>query len=186
MNEIEIIRRAQAGDMAAFEQIVQTYEKRVILAAMQVCRNQQDAEDITQDVFVSVYRNIGSFRFEASFYSWIYRITMNMAFNHSRQKKYHEFLTSEENDDNYYAIAEDETTEFSENTDFQAVLDGVLKKLPDKQRTVFIMRYCQHLKIKEIAVILNVGEGTVKKYLFRAQEKLRVLLKPFKNQLFKD
>lgn len=186
MNETELIRRAQEGDMAAFEQIVQTYEKRVLIAAAQICRNQQDAEDVTQDVFLSVYKNIRTFRFEASFYSWIYRITMNTAFNHTRQRKYHEFLTNEEDEDRYFDISEEDSTDFSETTDFQSVLDSTLKKLPEKQRTVFVMRYSQHLKIKEIAIILGIGEGTVKKYLFRSQEKLRNLLKPFKNQLLKD
>jgi len=186
MNETEIIRRAQDGDMAAFEQLVQTYEKRVLIAAAQICRNQQDAEDVTQDVFLSVYRNIRTFRFEASFYSWIYRITMNTAFNHTRQRKYHEFLTNDEDEDRYIDVSEEDSTDFSEQTDFQAFLEEALKKLPEKQRTVFIMRYLQHLKIKEISTILGVGEGTVKKYLFRAQEKLRNLLKPFKNQLLED
>ncbi|RKY49421.1 MAG: hypothetical protein DRP86_05305 [Candidatus Neomarinimicrobiota bacterium] len=186
MNETEIIRKAQDGDMAAFEQLVRTYEKRVLIAAAQICRNQQDAEDVTQDVFLSVYRNIRTFRFEASFYSWIYRITMNTAFNHTRQRKYHEFLTNDEDEDRYIDVSEEDSTNFSEQKDFQAVLEGALSKLPEKQRTVFIMRYSQHLKIKEISTILGVGEGTVKKYLFRTQEKLRNLLKPFKNQLLED
>jgi RNA polymerase sigma-70 factor, ECF subfamily len=186
MKETELIQRAQAGDMTAFEQIVHAYEKRVLVAAAQICRNQQDAEDVTQDVFISVYRNIRTFRFEASFYSWIYRITMNTAFNHTRQRKYHEFLTSEENQDHYYDVADEDSTEFSETDDFKTVLNDALRKLPEKQRIVFIMRYSQHLKIREIAAVLDIGEGTVKKYLFRAQEKLRALLKPFKNQLLKD
>ncbi len=186
MNETELIQRAQAGDMAAFEKIVHTYEKRILMVAAQICRNQQDAEDVTQDVFLSVYRNIRTFRFEASFYSWIYRIAMNTAFNQTRQRKYHEFLTSDDDQDHYFDVADDDSTEFSETNDFKSVLNSAMKKLPEKQRIVFLMRYSQHLKIKEIASVLDIGEGTVKKYLFRAQEKLRSLLKPFKNQLLKD
>ncbi|MDD3807323.1 MAG: RNA polymerase sigma factor [Candidatus Marinimicrobia bacterium] len=186
MDEREIIRRAQEGNMAAFEQIVRTYEKKVLYTALQICRNQQDAEDITQDVFLSVYKNIPSFRFEASFYSWLYRITLNTAFNHTRQCKHEEFLTNNDDENRYLDISEDNSEDFTESKNFQEILEQIVRKLPEKQKIVLVMRYSQHLKIKEIALILGIGEGTVKKYLFRAQEKLRNALNPYKNKHLKD
>lgn len=183
MSEKELIQKAQKGDMAAFEQIVRTYEKQVLALAMQVVQNEQDAQDVAQDVFITLYRKIGMFRFESGFFSWLYRIVMNTSFNYTKSRKHHEFLTNEEDDDNYYAVADDETDGFTESEDFQSQLKTALNRLPDKQRTVFIMRHSQQLKIKEIADILDVGDGTVKKYLFRATEKLRIYLKPYKTQL---
>jgi len=183
MEERELIQRAQAGDMAAFENIVRTYEKQVYTLAMQVCRNSQDAEDITQEVFLVVYRKLDGFRFESAFYSWLYRIVMNTSFNMHRSRRDYEFLDSDENEDRQLAVAEDDSSLSADSESFQIKLKEALMQLPEKQRTVFVMKYSQQLKIKEIAAIVGIGEGTVKKYLFRASEKLRILLKPYKNQL---
>lgn len=183
MDEKNVIQKAQDGDLAAFEQIVRKYEKRVLMVAIQVMQNEQDAEDITQEVFITLYRKISSFRFQSSFFSWLYRITVNTSFNHRRGQRYHEFLTNDEESDRQIAVADDASDELAETDDFQGHLKQALQKLPSKQRTVFVMRYSQHLKIREIADILGVGDGTVKKYLFRAMEKLRTYLKPYKAQL---
>ncbi|MEA3499938.1 MAG: sigma-70 family RNA polymerase sigma factor [Candidatus Marinimicrobia bacterium] len=185
MEEFAIIKRAQAGDMVAFEQIVRNYEERVLMIAIKIAKNEQDAEDIAQNVFITIFRKIDSFKFKSSFYSWLYRITMNTAFNHIKTRKYDEFLTNEENDEKNLAITNNDSTDISEGEVFQKALKNALNKLPEKQRTVFVMKYNQQLKIKEIASILDLHQGTVKKYLFRANEKLRILLKPYKNKLSK-
>jgi len=181
--ENELIRKAQKGDMMAFEAILKNYERQVLSLAQQVVQNQQDAEDIAQEVFVTLYRKIALFRFESSFFSWLYRIVMNTSFNFVKGRRHHEFLTNEEDEDRYIALADEDSADLTESEDFQEHLKNALCRLPEKQRTVFIMRHSQHLKIKEIADILGVGDGTVKKYLFRATEKLRSLLRPYKTQL---
>ncbi len=185
MEERELIRKAQQGDMAAFGNIVRTYQKQVYGIAMQVAQNVQDAEDITQEVFVIVFRKLDSFRFEAGFFSWLYRIVMNTSFNYQRSRKTYEFLEDDENQDRQVAVSDMDSTEATDSESFQIKLKEALLQLPEKQRTVFIMKYSQHLKIREIASIIGISEGTVKKYLFRATEKLRVILKPFKNQLLR-
>ena len=185
MEERELIQRAQRGDMAAFENIVRTYEKQVYGIAMQVAQNIQDAEDITQEVFVIVFRKLDGFRFEAGFFSWLYRIVMNTSFNYQRSRKNYEFLNTDDGDDRQLAVSDEDSSESTDSESFQIKFKEALLQLPEKQRTVFIMKYSQHLKIKEIASIIGIGEGTVKKYLFRATEKLRVLLKPYKNQLMR-
>lgn len=185
MEERELIEKAQRGDMAAFENIVRTYEKQVYGIAMQVAQNTQDAEDITQEVFVLVFRKLDSYRFEAGFFSWLYRIVMNTSFNYQRSRKHYEFLENEDDNDRQLAVADEDSSVASDSESFQIKLKQALLELPEKQRTVFIMKYSQHLKIREIASIIGIGEGTVKKYLFRATEKLRGLLKPYKNQLLR-
>ncbi len=185
MEEFAIIKRAQAGDMVAFEKIVRNYEERVLMIAIKIAKNEQDAEDIAQNVFITIFRKIDSFKFKSSFYSWLYRITMNTAFNHIKTRTYDEFLINEDGDEKNLAISNDNPTDISEEEVFQKVLRNALNELPEKQKTVFMMKHDQHLKIKEIASILDLHQGTVKKYLFRANEKLRVLLKPYKNKLSK-
>lgn len=118
MNEKEIIQKAHKGDMAAFEHIVRIYEKQVLALAMQVVQNEQDAQDVTQDVFITLYRKIGMFRFESGFFPWLYRIVMNTSFNYTKSRKHHEFFTNDEDDDNYYAVADEETAGLTESEDF--------------------------------------------------------------------
>ncbi|MEA1987037.1 MAG: sigma-70 family RNA polymerase sigma factor [Candidatus Marinimicrobia bacterium] len=183
MEEIKLVKRAQAGNMMAFEQIVKNYEKRVFLIAIKIAKNEQDAEDIAQNVFITIFRKIDSFNFKSSFYSWLYRITMNTAFNHIKTRKYDEFLTNDDDDDKNLTITDDKTSEQTDDHSFQKILNDSLNKLPEKLKTVFIMKYNQHLKIKEIASILDLHSGTVKKYLFRANEKLRILLKPYREKM---
>ncbi|MCK5520558.1 MAG: RNA polymerase sigma factor, partial [Candidatus Marinimicrobia bacterium] len=167
------------------ENIVRTYEKQVYGIAMRVAQNTMDAEDITQEVFVIVFKKLNNFRFEAEFFSWLYRIIMNTSFNYQRSRKNYEFLDNEEDGDRQLAISDEDTSEYTDSESFQIKLKEALLQLPEKQRTVFIMKYSQHLKIREIASIVGIGEGTVKKYLFRASEKLRMHLKPYKNQLLR-
>ena len=183
MEEFAIIKRAQAGDMMAFEEIVRNYEERVFLIAVKIAKNEQDAEDIAQNVFITIFRKIDSFGFKSSFYSWLYRITMNTAFNHIKAKKHDEFLTNDDNSDRNIIVSGDESTNVVEGEVFQRAMKNALNELPEKQKTVFIMKYDQQLKIKEIASILDLHQGTVKKYLFRANEKLRILLKPYKEEM---
>jgi len=185
MEEFAVIKRAQAGDMVAFEEIVRNYEERVLMIAIKIAKNEQDAEDIAQNVFITIFRKINTFGFKSSFYSWLYRITMNTAFNHIKTRKYDDFLTNENDDEKNYAVSEDNSTHILEEEVFQRTLKNALNELPEKQRTVFVMKYDQQLKIKEIASILDLHQGTVKKYLFRANEKLRKLLKPYKEKMEK-
>jgi len=185
MEEIALIKKAQAGNMMAFEEIVRNYEERVFLIAVKIAKNDQDAEDIVQNVFITIFRKIDTFGFKSSFYSWLYRITMNTAFNHIKTRKFDEFLTDNEDTERNIAVSNDDTSELVDAEVFQRALKNALKGLPEKQKTVFVMKYDQQLKIKEIAAILDLHQGTVKKYLFRANEKLRVLLKPYKDKMGK-
>ena len=110
---------------------------------------------------------------------------MNTAFNHIKTRKFDEFLTDDEDSERNIAISDDNSSELTDAEEFQRALKNALKEVPEKQKTVFVMKYDQQLKIKEIAAILDLHQGTVKKYLFRANEKLRVLLKPYKDKMGK-
>ncbi len=179
---VNLIHQAQAGDTDAFNSLVAIYDRRVMELAHRLLRNEQDAEDLYQDVFMKVYTNINQFRFESDFFTWLYRITVNTAYNFKKRvSKYARITVSDENEtDSLDWIPDPKTASPDISSDVKNAVMNAIKKLPQKQRTVFILKHLENLKIIDIARLLDIGEGTVKKYLFRAMEKLRVYLKDYR------
>ena len=176
----DLIVKAQAGDTESFHEIVNKYDTRIMTLTLQIAQNKEDAEDIYQETFVKVYKNISKFRFESNIYTWMYRIAVNTAYNYKR--KYSKIKVVEPKKDDGYDILDwiydPQSTEDNREELIMAINQSLLK-LSHQQRTVFILKHLQQLKIKDIANILDLSEGTVKKYLFRAMEKLRVSLKEY-------
>ena len=176
----DLILKAQAGDTASFHEIVSKYDTRIMTLSLQIAQNKEDAEDIYQETFVKVYKNISKFRFESDIYTWMYRIAVNTAYNYKR--KHSKIAVVEPKEDDDYNILDWLTDTERSDDDREELLNAInqsLLGLSHQQRTVFILKHLQQLKIKDIANILNLSEGTVKKYLFRAMEKLRVSLKEY-------
>ena len=179
---VSLIRKAQSGDSEAFQRLVAQYDSQVMSVALRLLRDERDAEDIYQEVFMKVFMNIRNFRFESDFFTWLYKITVNTSFNFSKRMAKHYRVQKE---DEYEGgtldwIPDPQTPEADESDDVQMAVMAAVGKLPQKQRTVFILKHLENLKIKDIAALLNCGEGTVKKYLFRALEKLRFELKDYR------
>ncbi len=186
LNEVVLIRKAQDGNVAAFEKLVLRYDKDIMQLLCHLLNDAEDAKDVYQDVFFKVYRSIGSFNFKSEFYTWLYRIAVNTAINfrNKRKKKWDfeaaefEFTRSEFN-----AL---DVEDFSSNPERQ-ILNSELSikiaesidRLSPKQRAVFILRHYQGMKLTEIAKIIQTKEGTVKNYLFRAIQKMRASLQPY-------
>ncbi|MBC8175214.1 MAG: RNA polymerase sigma factor [Candidatus Marinimicrobia bacterium] len=179
---VNLIHQAQSGDARAFHSLVALYDKRVMTLAFHLLQNEQDAEDLYQDVFMKVYTNINQFRFESDFFTWLYRITVNTAYNFKkRASRYARVTISDENESDSLDWIPDPNTALPDNSsDVKNAVMNAVKKLPQKQRTVFILKHLENLKIIDIAKLLDVSEGTVKKYLFRAMEKLRFHLKDYR------
>ncbi|MBV8476853.1 MAG: sigma-70 family RNA polymerase sigma factor [Acidobacteria bacterium] len=181
-----LVRRAQNGDTAAFEELVRHYDRTVLRLASHLTDSSEDAQDIYQEAFLRAYRNIGRFRFECSFYTWMYRIVANLCCDHLRRKQLY----------NRYAYAEpysadDEETVLDRASDQRATtsperaaLNGELRKrilwalnkLSPRERMVFELRHYEGLKLQSVATILSTTENTVKNTLFRATHKLRLQL----------
>ncbi len=151
-----------------------------MILAYQLTKNERDAEDLYQDVFLKAFKHIKQFEFRSEFYTWLYRITVNTAYNYHRKlSRMH--IVEAPGDSDYDPInwvTSDSEADNEEHELRQAIKDS-LNILPQQQRTVFILKHLQKLKIKDIALIMDVTEGTVKKYLFRAMEKLRIALKDY-------
>ena len=176
----DLIVKAQDGNAEAFHEIVTEYDSRIMTLTLQIAQNKEDAEDIYQETFVKVYRNISKFRFESDIYTWIYRIAVNTAYNYKR--KHSKIKTVEPNEDTGFDLLDwvyDPQSNDENREELILAINQSLLGLSHQQRTVFILKHLQQLKIKDIANILDLSDGTVKKYLFRAMEKLRVSLKDY-------
>jgi RNA polymerase sigma-70 factor (ECF subfamily) len=176
----QLIIRAQDGDTSAFHELVAMHDERIMILAYQLTKNEQDAEDLYQEVFLKAFKKLHQFRFESEFFTWLYRITVNTAHNYWRRTA--RLQTYEVESDggrdplNWIAATDSPSPEHQEI--LLAVREAVAR-LPHQQRTVFILKHLQGLKIQDVAKILDLSEGTIKKYLFRAVEKLRKALKEY-------
>jgi len=179
---VTLIRDAQSGDSEAFHHLVSMYDNQVMSLAMKLLQQEQDAEDLYQEVFMKVFMNIRNFRFESDFFTWLYRITVNTAFNFKKRMKKHYRLETDldHGEDEINWIPDTDTPKRENSFEVQSAVMTAVHRLPQKQRTVFILKHLENLKIKDIAVLLDCGEGTIKKYLFRAMEKLRLELKDYR------
>jgi RNA polymerase sigma-70 factor (ECF subfamily) len=180
MIDLDLIQRAKQGDMGAFEQLVFRYDKQVLTIAARYVQSSEDAKDIYQEVFLRVYRSLPRFQLRSQFSTWLYRITTNVCLSHkSRRKRHFHTSLSQESDDEHGgtladAIAEPGTTDHqAERADMALHVSHAMESLSSKQKLVFTMKYYDEYKIREIAEILGLAEGTVKRYLFTATKKIR-------------
>jgi RNA polymerase sigma-70 factor (ECF subfamily) len=186
INDAELIRGAQRGDRRAFEELVRQYDQAVLRLALHMTGSEQDARDIYQDAFLKAYRNLGSFRFECSFYTWIYRIVTNLCLDHlrKRQVRKEDAPVVTDSDGEEYSIIDqvpDNRSGASPERDLMrrelgARIARALTKLTPRERMVFEMKHYQGLKLRTIGEALNTTEETAKNTLFRATQKLRSAL----------
>jgi RNA polymerase sigma-70 factor (ECF subfamily) len=178
-----LIREAQRGNRAAFEELVRHYDQAVLRLALHLTGNEHEAQDIYQDAFLKAYRNIGSFRFECSFYTWIYRIVTNLCLDQLRKKQVRK------EDSPVVVDSEGETYDLLEQVadvrsganperdlmrrELGSMISRALEKLTPRERMVFELKHYQGLKLRTIGEMLNTTEETAKNTLFRATQKLR-------------
>lgn len=181
--DLELLRAVMAGDGTAYRGLVERYQARVYAMVYGMVRNREDARDITQEAFVKAYRSLGSFRLEASFYTWLYRIAMNLAIDFTRKRRRLEKNGFDEgiatrNDDGSIAEAHVEdgpSRQLERKQLFGRIMDA-MAHLPEDQRQVILLRELEGLQYKEIAEVMGIPEGTVMSRLFYARKKLQKLL----------
>lgn len=184
--EMDLIREAQTGSRAAFDVLVRQYEHQVLRLALHLTGSEHDAEDIYQDAFLKAYRYIGNFRFECSFYTWIYRIVTNLCLDQLRRRKTrredHAVLVDRSGDEiDLLAAVSDDRSYSNPARELDRKLLGekiqaALGKLTPRERMVFELKHYQGLRLRTIGEMLNTTEETAKNTLFRATKKLRVQL----------
>jgi len=165
----------------AFEQLVFRYDKQVLSIAARYVLTADDAKDIYQEVFLRVFRGIRKFQFKSEFATWLFRITTNVCLTHrSRQKRNtHTSLDEGDGEQNGPHMATDEFSPEDQTTASEISLrvQDAVESLPPKQKLVFTLRHDQGYKLKEIAGMMKCAEGTVKRYLFLATQRMRRQLK---------
>jgi RNA polymerase sigma-70 factor (ECF subfamily) len=184
--EMELIREAQAGSRPAFDQLVRQYERQVLRLALHLTGSEHDAEDIYQEAFLKAFRYIGNFRFECSFYTWIYRIVTNLCLDQLRRKKTRRedrtVLVDHSGDEIDMLASVSDNRSFSNPArELERKLLGeriqeALKKLTPRERMVFELKHYQGLRLRAIGEMLHTTEETAKNTLFRATKKLRAQL----------
>jgi RNA polymerase sigma-70 factor (ECF subfamily) len=185
--EQALVRNAQAGDRLAFEELVRRYDREVLRLALNLVHRSEDARDIYQEAFLRVYRNLHRFRFECSFYTWLYRIVTNVALDHLRRRtsRREDQAPVPEEADGGTRDFFDRQPEVSAAANPEKRLLGqelgehiqtALERLSPRERVVFEMKHYQGMKLRAIGDMLGTSEETVKNSLFRATRKLRANL----------
>ncbi len=167
-DEINLIRRAQTGDDAAFCALVEIHARRVHRLAWRFCRNAADAEDLSQEVWLKAHKSLKSFRFEAQFYTWLRQILVRTFLSYKSKVQ-----TAEINESDF---AEND---FAETASRKILADRVrvaLAEMTAQQRLIFLLKHEEGMTYEEIAALLDCSSGTIKKSLFRTVKKLRQLL----------
>ena len=191
VDEHSLIRRAQAGSRAAFEELVHRYDKDVLRLATNLMRRPEDARDIYQEAFLKVYKNLHRFRFECSFYTWVYRVVTNVCLDHLRRRSSRredqapEAHVSDANDAAPGADFFERQVEMRAEAnpeqrllgrEIGARIDAALGQLSARERVVFELKHYHGLKLRVIGDMLGTSEETLKNSLFRATQKLRAQL----------
>ena len=184
--EMDLIREAQAGSRVAFDVLVRQYEHQVLRLALHLTGSEHDAEDIYQEAFLKAYRYIGNFRFECSFYTWIYRIVTNLCLDQLRRRKTrredHAVVVDRSGDEiDLLASVSDDRSFSNPARELDRKLLGekiqaALSKLTPRERMVFELKHYQGLRLRTIGEMLSTTEETAKNTLFRATKKLRLQL----------
>ena len=187
LSDAEVMLRVGADDDAAYEYLVQKFHRAMIAFMYRMCRNQAQAEELAQEVFLRVYRSRKSYAAEAKFTTWLYRIATNLAVNYARDNKVERSgkVVSLDEPDEETGTALD-VADQSMNAEQQllrqerlAAIKKQVMALPEKQRAAVLMHKYQGMDYREIAAVLKLSESATKSLLFRAYEALRERLKDF-------
>ncbi len=174
MEDDILIERCLDGDEEGFEMLVKKYQNQVINTVYSLTGTTQDADDIAQEEFIKVYKNLGSFNKKAKFSTWLYRISVNTAYNHLKKEK--RALPSD------YLQAADvfkkRALEELESREKQELIRKSIERLPFRFRRVIVLKEIEGLSYKDIAKTLGCRLGTVESRLFRARRMLKKILSP--------
>jgi RNA polymerase sigma-70 factor (ECF subfamily) len=176
IDEQALIERCKAGDVGAFDELVRLYEKRVFNCALRIAGNYHDASDVAQEAFIRAFNSINTFRGDAKFATWIYRIVTNVYLDERKKSKAHRQTSL----DDYIELEENSVTrqiqddspspeEVVETEERARLLQRAISSLPEYQRIIVTLYHMQHRSYEEIAEILRLPIGTVKSRLNRAR-----------------
>ncbi|MBI1804638.1 MAG: RNA polymerase sigma factor [Ignavibacteriae bacterium] len=171
--DLELVDDFRRGHVEGFNELVRRYQEKVYWIARRVVGSHDDADDIVQDVFVRVYRGLKDFRSESGFYTWVYRITVNLSLNAIRTKRVKDFLRLDDVEEPAYDGNDGQPDSAILQDEYKAVLERAIDRLPPKQKLVFMMRYFDEIPYEEMAKILSKSVGGLKANYFHALKKIQ-------------
>jgi RNA polymerase sigma-70 factor (ECF subfamily) len=176
-NDADLVRQTLCGNTSAYNGLVTRYQRQVYNLAYRMLGNAEDAGDLVQDTFLRAYGALASFRQDASFLTWLYKIASNLCIDQLRSRKARSALSLDVELEEGREPAADARNcspeELAIRDSVQDVVQRAISNLPEKYRVVVVMRHLQDMSVEEIANVLNMPTGTVKTHLFRAREMLR-------------
>ncbi len=179
-DDFALIRSFNEGNEAAFRTLINRHKEKVRNLVFLTLGSADMVDDISQEVFIIVYRKLKSFRFESQFTTWLYSVTINKCRDHLRKVKIRQLFTSISNDEGK-DIPDSE--EAKGDFDVQEIVRQAVAKLPEKFRVAIILRDFEGLSYQEIAEMLNSEVGTIKSRVFRGREALKKMLEPMREEL---
>ena len=190
VDNAQLIRQAQLGNASAFEELVRQYDRAVLRLAVHLTGSKEDGQDVYQEAFLRAYVNLGSFRFECSFYTWIYRIVTNLCLDHlrrrsSRMRDLTATVSSDGEEEPILDRLPDQRAGISPernmmSRELRSSIARAIARLSPRERMVFELKHYHGLRLRTVAGILHTSEGTIKNTLFRATHKLRSELAEFR------
>ena len=186
----DLVQRVQAGDTAAFRALFDKYHRRAFAVAMGVVKNEDDALDAVQEAFVKVHKNIHKFEGSSSFYTWLYRIVMNVSIDHVRRTSRRKNLDFDEralHEESQVAgdgalvpsVTNANPGKAALRRELGIAIQAALQELPEHHRAVIVLREIEGMSYEEMAKTLDVPKGTVMSRLFHARKKMQASLGPY-------
>ncbi|MBW1760963.1 MAG: sigma-70 family RNA polymerase sigma factor [Deltaproteobacteria bacterium] len=185
-----LVQRVQAGDSGAFRTLFDKYHRRAFAVAMGVVKNEDDALDAVQEAFVKVHKNIHKFQGSSSFYTWLYRIVMNVSIDHVRRTSRRKSLDFDErvlHEESEVAgdgallprVTNANPGKAALRAELGSAIQAALEELPEHHRAVIVLREIEGMSYEEMAEALEVPKGTIMSRLFHARKKMQVALAPY-------
>jgi RNA polymerase sigma-70 factor (ECF subfamily) len=175
-DELQLIDEFKNGNDQAFNTLVLRYKEKIYWIVRRMIPDHDEADDVTQNVFIKAYQSLGAFKGDSSFYTWIYRIAINLSLNEIRRKKIRRTISI---DDEIHQVRSHDAQplELMEQQEQTQRIREAIELLPDKQKKVFLLRYYEELPYEEIAKILKTSVGGLKANYFHAVKKIGVYLR---------
>jgi len=182
----KLVDRARKGDLAAYDELIRTFQERIYATLYNMTSNHEDAHDLTQEAFIKAYRSLDSFKGQSSFYTWIYRIAVNRTINFLKKRNRRVNLSlndmdaNVENNPELVSLVSDKTPRRDANlTELQEKLNEAMQRLSESHRLVVTLHDIQGMSHEEIGKIVNCNTGTVRSRLFYARQQLQAHLSDY-------
>jgi RNA polymerase sigma-70 factor (ECF subfamily) len=181
--DVALMGMVSAGDMRAFEELVERHQRAVIGTVAKMLGNASESEDIAQQVFVRVWKSAGRYEAQAKFTTWLFTITRNLVFNEVRRRQRKPTVSVDEREETTHRTVEDlqaiSPDDEMLHTELEEAIDRAIQSLPEKQRMAVVLRRYEELPYEEIAVVLEMSIPAVKSLLFRARAQLKEALQRY-------